>query len=291
MDARAAEHFLIRVGCGELPPPSDSAPSATAPPRPLAERWRMAWQATCHVEQLAKVPPRILRAPNRSVPPVLKYRIEKFSADETTRIRANATRLCGFLGDAQFDASSSILELHQLHQRLGSGSPSYCFPLPVGLRPKGGTGLLFSNEVAMLMLQFFPDQLDSLPAAVTALKTQNEQALRSGLLDNGIMLSELSRCVPLSLYMAIVKYSLGGEIASLFYGDAGSVNPLLTTFLGAPVLDVAHVAAVTESPGIGVIFCRFQNQLRLSVIYASPILRDEEAAEFAANLRQRLLNP
>ena len=103
--------------------------------------------------------------------------------------------------------------------------------------------------------------------------------------------AELSRCVPLSLYMAIVKYSLGGEIASLFYGDAGSVNPLLTTFLGAPVLDVAHIAAVTESPGIGVIFCRFQNQLRLSVIYASPILRDEEAAEFAANLRRRLLNP
>ena len=105
------------------------------------------------------------------------------------------------------------------------------------------------------------------------------------------MLSELSRCVPLPLYMAIVKYSLGGEIASLFYGDAGTVNPSLTEFLGAPVRDVAHVAAVTQSPGIGVIFCRFQNQLRLSVIHAAPILSDTEAAEFAANLRRRLLNP
>ena len=194
-------------------------------------------------------------------------------------MRENATVLCGFLGLAQFDAAASLLELHHLHQRCGSGSPSYCLPLPVGLRPKGSLAPLFSNQVAMLMLQFFPHQCDSLSTVVAALKSQTEQAMRTGLLDNGRMLSELSRCIPLPIYMAIVKYSLGGEICSLFYGDAGHVSAALTTFLGVPVTDVAHVAAVTVSPGIGVIFCRFQQQLRLTIIHAAPVISDSEAAE------------
>jgi hypothetical protein len=213
------------------------------------------------------------------------------SAEETARVQENATRLCGLFGQAQFDAAAVVMELHGLHQRLGSGSPSYCLPLPVGLRPKGSIEPLLSNQIAMLMLQFFPNQLDSLSAIVAVLKEQTQQAMRNGLLEQSIMLAEISRWLPLPLCLAIMKYSMGGEIASVFYGDAGAVNSQLTEFLGAPVVDVAHVAAVTPSPGLGVIFCRFRNQLRLVVVHAAPVLSDAEAAEFAANLRRRLLNP
>ena len=221
----------------------------------------------------------------------MKYRIEKFSVAETATIRENAARLCGFLNHAQFDAAAAVLELHHLHQRLGTGSPSYYFPLPVGLRPKGSNEPLFSNQVAMLMLQFFPNQLDSLETVVVSLKTQTADALRSGLLDNGIQMAEVSRYLPVPVCMAIMKYSLRGEIGSLFYGDAGAVNSTQTEFLGVPVTDMTHVAAVTPSPGLGVIFYRFRNQLRLTVVHAAQILRDAEAAEFATNLRQRLLQP
>jgi len=58
-----------------------------------------------------------------------------------------------------------------------------------------------------------------------------------------------------------------------------------------PVLDFAHVAAVTPSPGLGVIFYYFRGQLRVTIVHSSRSLTEAEAAEFASSLRRRLLNP
>jgi hypothetical protein len=91
--------------------------------------------------------------------------------------------------------------------------------------------------------------------------------------------------------MAIVKQGLRGEICSLFYGDTASVNPMLANFLGMEVEDFAHIAAVTPSPGVGVIYYYFRGELRVTVLSLAPVLNETEAAEFAANLRARLLNP
>jgi hypothetical protein len=91
--------------------------------------------------------------------------------------------------------------------------------------------------------------------------------------------------------MAMAKQGLRGEICSLFFGDTASVNPRLNTFLGAPVEDFTHVAAVTPSPGLGVIFYYFRGLLKMTVVHSTRVFTDAEAAEFAASLRQRLLQP
>lgn len=287
MDARAAEHFLLCLGQDNLAALS-AAPSVVEI-HPVAKQLAGARRASEYIEQFAKAPARPLRRPDRTVAPQLHYRVERFSVAETARVRANAARACGFLNHAQYDAATSLMELHRLHQRLATGSPSYLFPLPVGLRPKGSVEPLFSNQVAMLMLQFFPNQLDTLANAVAAFKAQTENALRHGYLNDYVLLAEFSRYLPLPVCLAVMKFSLGGELASLFYGDAGTVNPALTEFLGVPVMDVVHVGALTESPGLGVIFGRFQNQLRLVVIHATRMVRAAEAADYAAALRHRLL--
>src|ERR1051326_8772879 len=145
------------------------------------------------------------------------------------------------------------MELHRFYQQLGCVSPSYVLPMPVGLRPKGSIEPLFNNQVAMLMIQFLPEHLDSIEHTVATLKTQTQEAMRSGLLESGVMLSEMFRFLPLPIYIAIVKQGLRGEICSVFYGDTASVNPLLTNFLGVEVEGFAHIAAVTPTPGVGVI--------------------------------------
>jgi hypothetical protein len=183
------------------------------------------------------------------------------------------------------------LELHRLHQRLRRPSPSYVLPIAIGLRPKGSIEPLFGNQITMLMHQFLPEHLDSIDHAVAALKSQTEQAMRAGLLESGRALSELFRFLPLSIYVAFIKQGLRGEICSLFYGDTAAVSPLLTHFLGAKVEDFTHVAAVTPSPGLGVIFYYFRGDLRVTVIHSATVLTDDEAREFASNLHARLLNP
>jgi hypothetical protein len=96
--------------------------------------------------------------------------------------------------------------------------------------------------------------------------------------------------LPLPIFIRVLKHGLKGEICSLFFGDTANVNPKLENFLGVRVDNFTHIAAVTPSPGLGVIFYYFRGELRVSVVHAKTVLTEAEAAEFAAGLRARLLN-
>jgi hypothetical protein len=292
MDAAGAEQFFAVLGHEELPLPALDFPQQQRRARlRLRERFRFAWKYLHQIDRFGKIAPRSPGIRNPAAPAQLRYHVEKFSNEETARIRAHGQCLGGVLGGAQFHAAAAMVELHQLHQRLGSATPSYVLPVAVGLRPKGTSEPLFSNQLTMLMLQFLPGQLDSVADAVNSLKTQTAQALRAGLLESGIVLGEMFRFLPLPVYMAILKQGLRGEICSLFYGDTADVSPHLTSFLGATVEDLAHAAPVTPAPGIGVIFYSFRGELRITVLHSLKVLNETEGAEFSARLRERLLNP
>lgn len=291
MDAPSAEHFLAVVGRAELSPPATSPPPPR-PRKPLKERFQLARKNVNQLSDFCKAAPCTVGVRFPQAQRVQRYRVEKFSAEETARIRANGVKLCGALGDAQFHAAVAIAELHRLHQRVGKPSPSYVLPVPVSLRPKGTVEPVFSNQIAMLMVQFLPEQLDTTAATVATLKPQLAQALRDRRIEAGVAITELSRGLPFPLYLYILKHhGLRGEICSFFYGDVANVSPLLTTFLGATITDFTHVGATTPSPGIGAIFYYFGGKMRVTVFHLETHFSAREAAEFAANLRTRLLNP
>jgi hypothetical protein len=291
MDAPGAEHFLATVGREDLPSPSMESVEPSATQLSLIEKFRVGWKSLYQLDDFSRKAPRPIGIRHPETPARLHYRVERFSAAETALVRANAVRQSGLLGDAQFHVAVSALELHRLHQRLGRPSPGYVIPLPVGLRLKGRIEPLFSNQVTMLMLQFLPGHLDSIASAAATMKQQSERAMREGLLESGRILSNLFRFLPLPIYTAVLKQGLKGEICSLFFGDTAAASPLLNTFLGAPIEDFTHVAAVTPSPGLGVIFYYFGGQLRFTVLHSTTVLNDAEAAEFASDIRSRLLNP
>jgi hypothetical protein len=291
MDANSAEHFIAIVGRENVPLPDTQPVAPPSSKKPLKERFKLAWKSIHQLDGFCKAPPRSVGLRRPTSPARQKYRVEKFSPEETARIHANGIRLCGALGWSQFHASVAMVELHRLHQRIGCPSPSYVLPVPVGLRPKGSVEPLFSNQITMLMTQFLPDQLDTTAHAVATLKTQTAQAMRDGLLESGVILSELFRFLPMPVYVVFLKQGLRGEICSFFYGDTAAVTPLLTTFLGAPIEDFAHIGAATPSPGLGAIFYSFRGLMRVTVFHLENYFSDEEVAEFAANLRARLLDP
>lgn len=291
MDANSAEHFLAVVGRENVPLPATEPLLPLRAKKPLKQRFQLAWKNIHQLDQFCKAAPRSVGVRRPTAPARQKFRVEKFSVEETARIRANGASLCGALGGAQYHSAVSMVELHRLHQRIGCVSPSYVLPVPVGLRLKGSVEPLFSNQMTMLMAQFLPDQLDSTASAVAILKSQMASGLRAGLLESGMLLAELFRFLPLPLYMAMVKQGLRGEICSLFYGDTAAVTPLLTTFFGATIEDFTHIGATTPSPGLGVIFYFFRGLMRVTVFHLENHFSDAEAAEFAAGLRARLLEP
>ena len=290
MDAPGAEYFLTAVGneTVALPDPRNGSPRRG--PESLRERCKLAWKSLHHLDGYCRAAPRSPRARHQS-PAAMRYLVERFSPEETARARKNGASFCGPLGDSQFHAAVAAVELHRLHQRLGCPSPSYVLPVPVGLRPKGTVEPVFSNQVAMLMVQFLPEHVADLATAVASLKKQMSDMMREGMLDSGVILANMFRFLPLPVYMAILKQGLRGEICSLFYGDTGPVNPLLTRFMGVEVVDFTHIAAVTPTPGIGVVFYYFRGELRVTVLHSEQVLDQNEGVEFAANIRARLLSP
>jgi hypothetical protein len=289
MDATAAEHFLTAVSDEKIILPKEN-PQPPGIPAKWPARLELMKKAVEQLDKFCEQQPRALKTRHAAAPRELAYRVEKFSAEETARVRANGVKFCGVLGDAQFHAVTAALELHQLHQKLGADTKSYLLPMPVGLRPKGKIEPLFSNQVDMLMVQFLPEQLESVAKAVAALKSQAMQALKENSISYGRKLAEMFSFLPLPIFIRVLKHGLKGEICSLFFGDTANVNPKLENFLGVRVDNFTHIAAVTPSPGLGVIFYYFRGELRVSVVHAKTVLTEAEAAEFAAGLRARLLN-
>jgi hypothetical protein len=133
--------------------------------------------------------------------------------------------------------------------------------------------------------------MDSISQVITLLKTQTAQAMRDGVVEGGVFFLDTLCFLPLPIYMAFARYGLKGEICSLFYGNTAAVSPLLTSFFGVSIEDFTHIAAVPPSPGIGIIFYQFRSDLRVTILHLAATLDENEAAQFAAGLRARLLNP
>jgi len=291
MDANSAEHFVALLGREDLPLPALESKATSRLPDSFREKLRLARKSVLQLDEFLKHQPRTVGVRFPTAPKVQRHRVERFSAEETARVRAHGVKLCGAFGGAQFHAATAMIELHQLQQRVGRPSASYVLPVPVSLRAKGSVEPLFCNQVAMMMTQFLPAHLDTTANAVAALKPQIAQAMRDGLIEAGVAIAELSRFLPLAPYVFMLKYGLRGEICSFFYGDVAAVTPLLTTFCGATVCDFTHVGATTPSPGIGAIFYSFRGELRLTVFHLETHFSAAEAGSFAEGLRERLLNP
>lgn len=291
MDANSAEHFVALIGREDIPLPAIEPKPAARPQKKFREKLQLSRKSVAQLDEFIKNQPRTVGVRFPAAPKVQRFIVERFSAEESARVKANGVKLCGALGGAQFHAAAAMIELHRLHQRVGKPSASYVLPVPVSLRGKGSVEPLFCNQVTMMMTQFLPPQLGNTADAVAALKPQIARAMREGLIDAGVAIAEISRILPLSPYLFMLKFGLRGEICSFFYGDVGAVTPLLTTFCGAGVRDFTHIGATTPSPGIGAIFYSFRGELRVTVFYLETHFCADEAATFATSLRARLLNP
>jgi len=89
---------------------------------------------------------------------------------------------------------------------------------------------------------------------------------RSGL-NHKTALSTLTLAIAAEIPDSDLIWRLKGPVAE-FTHHRGFTH----TFLGAPILDFVHVAAITPSPGIGVIFYYFEGNLRMTVLHLLTML-------------------
>jgi hypothetical protein len=294
MDAKSAEYFLAVAGDehGSIPEPGpDWYEQRARPPGSFRARIRRAWQALERLDKFKRVLPVSLATRRPPTAAQTRHKVVVLSAEDTRRVRENAARVCGFLGQTNFHLAVTLVELHRLQGRTGAVTPSYVVPIPIGLRPKGTRAPLFSNQTTMLLHQFFPAQLGSVAEAAEEIKRQRAEGVRDGEIDASVTLAHLFRALPLGFYMRLIKHELRGEICSLFFGDTSAVDPALGGMLGVEITGFTHLPAMTAPPGAGIVFYHFRERLQFTVFYAEGTLTEAEAEEFAGQLHQRLINP
>ena len=223
--------------------------------------------------------------------PVLRYSAFTFSEEETKSIGQHASKKCGFLGTTDYFLSTSLVTLHELHKRKGCPSKNYVFTLPVDMRKKATSVPMVSNQESFLFYQFLPDSLTSLATAIEACKKQTSESMKFNRLVSTASLLQLIRFLPSFLYMLRLKMSTGGEIASLFFANTGSISKDLDFFLGSEVTSFIHVPSVTERPGIGLVFYQFRGQLCGTIVWSDQVLTRNDIREFKNDLRRVMLDP
>ncbi|MGZ5544953.1 MAG: hypothetical protein ACXWIU_09780, partial [Limisphaerales bacterium] len=133
MDAKSAEYFLALVSDDSIPMPEpgeDWYAQRGTRAGGLRARCRQAWRELDRLEKFKTALPVSFATRQPPTAPALKYQVVALSREESASVRANAGKLCGFLGDTTFHMAATLLELHQLHNRAGYPSASYVVPIP-----------------------------------------------------------------------------------------------------------------------------------------------------------------
>lgn len=217
-----------------------------------------------------------------------RYRLLRFSGEETARSNANCKRYGIRFGRSPLLLAASMRSFHALLKHKGKTNHNIWVPIPQNQRKKGAWGPLVGNHVSYLFYRLFPQQLDTMQSTADAIGGQMISQMRSGIPASYAVMMGLSRRLPLWLYSYLAKSPTKGAMASFFFSDTGNTLDDFTAFCGLPVGDAVHYPPNGGLPGFTVIFMGFQEQLRAVIAYPEGGISPAELSIFEASLRENL---
>jgi len=283
MDARGGQNLVAHLDhldrhAGEAP--WGGTPPAFAPerdPRSFRERSRIARGSLKYIRTVASVPP--VSPGNGLVPPARTcFRQESFVDSGPTagqRATREITWRLAVVGKA----------MAELWERKGLAAVPYLLPISVDLRPKGGLGATFGNQLGFHFARFLPSDTADVPVLARALRRQMADAVRDGQIDANAVSLEFLHYRPLSMMLRVLPWTAGGELFSFNCADLADWPPALEKCFGRRVLNAYHVPVVPPRPGIGVFFNRCESRNNLVVSWLEGVVGDAEAARIIEVIR------
>ena len=226
---------------------------------------------------------------DRPVPNVPRFRVLRFTREETRRIDALARSTGAALArSAHFMAVAARLVNDTLGRR--GGLPRYLwFSAPVDQRPRGTPGHLLTNVTSFLFFRLDQGQLHDTATAVRALNGQLVEQVRARFPQRYRALLRAFRRLPAWLSAAMVDLPSLGRWSSFGFSDLGDLGRMPSTFTGLPISEVLHLPPVPAPPGLSVVVGRERGELLVVLGYDGRALTEEEADRFTSGLRVLLL--
>lgn len=215
-----------------------------------------------------------------------RYRILEFNEKETAGIFENAYQTAGYLLESPFFLAAITHAFHKLAQRKDTMGDSYLIPVSMDLRP-GREPLqeIFFNHVSYLFYQVPVTLADDLRALTATFKQQMYDQVKSGFPKDLAEASQLSRIVPLGLFVKLMQLPAKGKIGSFAYSHLGKTFYEHSEFLGGQVKNLIHMPRVPLPPGLGFFSNYYKKQLNFTISYWDGLLTEDEILLLEAEIR------
>ena len=218
-----------------------------------------------------------------------RFRTLSFTLEETARIAAVGDRAGAGFRRSLFCLAAAVRALDAVRARRGAETATWLVPVPQDRRRRGALGPIFSNQVSFLFYRGEPDDLASIETLVASLRRQMTEQVRDRIPDYFALAMEMFQRVPLGWYARILRGPSGGQFASLFFSDTGESFCGRTSFLGAPIVGIAHLPPVPVPPGVAVVCSTFQGRLGIVLSWVEGCLAADEVDLVERTLRSELL--
>jgi hypothetical protein len=300
MDARGAELLLRHIDrCNRGGTPSENGVFADGQ---VASRWklrewlrvpaslRFAKESVSVVSEAGRAPMACLACNGRKEHGRCNLcRVLTFTEDETKLIEANGDRAGASFRRSLFCLAATVRAVHALRLRRHDAPGGYVIPVPQDTRRRGSAGPLLSNQVTFLFYRAEPEDVASMRKLVAALSQQMMDQMRRGVPRSFSTMMQISRNLPLPLYLRLMHAPSQGRVATFFFSDTGHSSLDLEDFLGLRIAGLAHLPPVPFPPGIAVVFGRFQGRLYSVISWVAGCLDSQEQDLLEQALRAELL--
>ena len=291
-DARGAELFLnlFQQSLNEPAPPAEPPFCSSQ----ALSQWKRKFLAGQNVNRrfraLAKSSPRTLPVqPGRDQG--FHCRLLSFDREETVAIYDRAYREAGYLMESAFFLAVIVGTLQEQFSARWDEGVSYLVPVTTDLRNgKDPAQELFFNHVSYLFYQVPPPEGGELKVAISSVKQQLFEQVKSGFARDLAEASLLTRIAPVGLLGRMLAAS-NRKTASFVYTHLGKSAFLSEELLGSPVENIFHLPRVPVPPGLGFFASDCRGRLNLIISHLDGMFSDGELELLESGIRAGLGAP
>ncbi len=211
-----------------------------------------------------------------------------FTAEETSKIAANATRHGARFGPNLFYLACCAHAVHTINQHRKKAGPLWV-PIPYDGRLRGAFGPVITNTVAFLFYRLPLPSLTGIAQTVSSLLAQMTAQMKERMPQRYSQLLDMMRHIPLGLYYFLVSRSGEGSFSSFLYSATGDNFNNITQFLGRPVCDLTIYPSPTFPPGLTFSCLKHRDALNINIAYSPDIVDTFELDMIVQNLKRQLL--
>lgn len=218
-----------------------------------------------------------------------RFRLIRFSEQETKTIYDNAYRTAGYLMETPYLLSVIMQAMDGLFMSRKAEEGSYLAAATIDMRTGGDIKQeLFFNHVSYLFFQAQRDLVNNRKELANSIKLQMYDQIKTGVPRDIMEASHLTRIAPLSFFKKIIDGPLKGKIATFIFSHV-SKNPLSPELMGAKIEDVFHMPRVPVPPGLGFFSNYFNGRLNMVISYLDGLMSDDEADVLERTIAEAML--